>query len=249
MNGKRFISYVLRLGLIKGIQNFLLLRLRRRTGILRVSLNSGASNIYLRSNKEDRQAFEDVFVKQIYKLKINLTPKIIIDGGAHIGCASLFFVNRYPDAKIFAIEPARSNLELLKKNTAMYPQIEVMHGGIWYRKSQVRIKNPLAKSAAFTLTETTGKTEDAVEGYTIRDICAIQNLQYIDILKLDIEGSEKELFSDYEGWLDRVGVVIAELHDRHIPGCAAAFKKAIITQNFRCSFRGHMAYAIRENYF
>lgn len=46
---------------------------------------------------------------------------------------------------------------------------------------------------------------------------------HIDLLKLDIEGAEKEVFlHGSEEWLDQVDVIAVELHDRLEPGCRAA---------------------------
>lgn len=42
-------------------------------------------------------------------------PRVIVDAGANIGLASLFFANKYADAKIIAIEPEEHNFKILKK--------------------------------------------------------------------------------------------------------------------------------------
>jgi hypothetical protein len=49
----------------------------------------------------------------------------------------------------------------------------------------------------------------------------------IDLLKLDIEGSEKEVLSDSDSWIRHVSAISMELHDRFIPGCSRAFFNAI----------------------
>ena len=52
-------------------------------------------------------------------------PRFIIDGGANVGYASVFFANRYPNVeKILAIEPEIENFTMLKYNTQYYPQVE-----------------------------------------------------------------------------------------------------------------------------
>ena len=60
----------------------------------------------------------------------------------------------------------------------------------------------------------------------------------IDILKLDIEGSERELFSKNTDWLDHVSVIIIELHDRFQPGCAKAVYQKLVERQFHQEVRG-----------
>jgi Methyltransferase FkbM domain len=54
------------------------------------------------------------------------------------------------------------------------------------------------------------------------------------ILKVDIEGGEKELFSGECNWLEQIPVVIIELHDWMLPGEANSrnFLKAISSFDF-----------------
>jgi hypothetical protein len=45
----------------------------------------------------------------------------------------------------------------------------------------------------------------------------------VGILKVDIEGAEKEVFSGAASWIDRVDGIIIELHDRMKRGCSRTF--------------------------
>ncbi len=68
---------------------------------------------------------------------------------------------------------------------------------------------------------------------------AANNIKQIDLLKIDIEGAELELFqSNYEQWLPRVKVVVIELHDHLRPGCSSAFNNAINSINHRKAQQG-----------
>lgn len=60
---------------------------------------------------------------------------------------------------------------------------------------------------------------------TVEDIMERFNLDRIDLLKVDIEGAEKEVFSDSDAvkWIDAVDAIEVELHDRFRPGCSRAF--------------------------
>ena len=58
-------------------------------------------------------------------------------------------------------------------------------------------------------------------------------LNSIDLLKIDIEGSEKEIFDlNCKGWLAATKAILIELHDRYVPGCSNAFFKAIVDRPF-----------------
>ena len=46
-----------------------------------------------------------------------------------------------------------------------------------------------------------------VSGMTVDKIMNINHLNEIDILKIDIEGSEKEVFMDSSHWIDKVNIL------------------------------------------
>jgi len=78
-----------------------------------------------------------------------------------------------------------------------------------------------------------------VPAITMTEIIDKYNIQRIDILKIDIEGAEKELFSyNYESWLPKVRCIVIELHDLYRPGCATAFFKAISNRQFNMFCKG-----------
>lgn len=60
-----------------------------------------------------------------------------------------------------------------------------------------------------------------------------KNWETIDILKIDIEGAEKQLFeSNYENWLPKTKIIMVETHDRMIPKCSYTVMKTINDYNF-----------------
>ena len=61
----------------------------------------------------------------------------------------------------------------------------------------------------------------------MRCSCGIRGFENIDLLKLDIEGAEREIFGTGDlDWMNRTRAIIIELHDRFRPGCEAAFLSA-----------------------
>ena len=49
-------------------------------------------------------------------------------------------------------------------------------------------------------------------------------LDGIDLLKIDIEGAEREVFEDTSAWIGRVRSLIVELHEHFKPGCERSFR-------------------------
>lgn len=67
-----------------------------------------------------------------------------------------------------------------------------------------------------------------IESITIDQILELKKWDTIDILKIDIEVAEKELFEDnYKSWLPKVKVIYPETHDRMITKCSFTVINAI----------------------
>lgn len=183
--------------------------------------------IYLRAGTSDSKTFDQVFIAEHQAVYLENEPKVIFDVGANIGLASILFANRYPQAQIIAVEPERSNYELLCRNVAPYPNIKTIECGVWYRDSWLTISNPDDEKWAMQVIESTESSDDRIQGFSLLTLMERFSVSTIDLLKVDIEGAEVELFGDgFEDWIDCVGVLMVELHDRIRPGCEAAFAAA-----------------------
>ena len=68
-----------------------------------------------------------------------------------------------------------------------------------------------------------GQSCQTVRSVSIDSLMTAYNLDQIDILKMDIEGAEKEVFSDTSSWIKKVNAIIIELHERMKPGCNRSF--------------------------
>ena len=95
--------------------------------------------------------------------------------------------------------------------------------------------------------------EDSVNGsidaLCIDTLLLKYNIDCIDVLKLDIESSEKQLFSqNYQNWLPKVKLIIIEFHDGFEKGCSKTFFEAInkTFNDYSLSIRGENI-VIRNN--
>lgn len=241
--------YIKQFGIIKGLlaryklSNHHISQYRNDTII--VNIPQSKNSISIRKKSSDLAVFNQVFLDEEYQLPIVIKPKLIIDGGAYVGYSSIYFANKYPEAKIIAVEPEISNFELLKKHTSVYPNIKAVRAGIWYRRAFLEINNPKAEKWMFQLRET-NSTKNSIQAITIENIMKLENTNHINILKLDIEGAEKELFSHETQWLSKLDILILELHDTVKPGCKEAFYSAISNYNFQEFRRGENIILVKK---
>ena len=211
-------------------------KIRNKLYIIYYAVKFG--KLVIRKSTSDWKAFKQVFIAKEYDFPIKAEPQLIIDGGANVGYASLFFANKFPRAEIIAIEPEESNFAILKRNTVKHKQITAIKAGLWHKKAYLKIADTGLGKWGF-MVEETGPDNYDIQAITIDEILRQSGKKEIDILKLDIEGAEKELFSEnYESWLGKVKVLIIELHDRMKEGCSAVFYSAIEKYNFTETKRG-----------
>ena len=199
--------------------------------------------VQLRVRTSDGRVFEDVIRHAQYDIELPFTPKTIVDAGANVGMASVFYANKYPDARIIALEPEAENFRMLLRNVAPYPNIVPVNAAVWSEDRYVSMTAPSGVSAAFRVADCNGETP--VQAFSIPTIMKQHGLQSIDLLKVDIEGAEKEVFDSAQPWIESVGAVVIELHDRFKAGCGKSLFMA--TQNFEeeCS-RGELTILINN---
>lgn len=176
--------------------------------------------IYIRPNDSDLKVCEQIFINKEYESKLIKKPRLIIDAGANIGISALWFNKKYPNAKIVCLEPNTQNFELLVKNTCGIEKIKPLNLGLWSTNTKIQEKTPCVESWGFQFKKT--KKKLGVKTITINQI--IKKYGKIDVFKIDIEGSEKNVFVNADPrCLNKICLFIIELHDRFISGCSKAF--------------------------
>lgn len=176
-------------------------------------------------------------------------PKLILDCGGNIGCAAIYFANKYPAAQIYSVEPEKNNFKMLKLNTALYDNIHPIKSALWDKETFIRVETEGHGVGDFMTFETTADNPDAFRTTTIAKLLAESGFDEIDLLKIDIEGAEKEVFSapDVDEWLPKVKVMAIELHDRMKLGCSHALFNAVAKYKWFFAFRGENLIFIRES--
>lgn len=198
----------------------------------------------------DNMVVNAIFNLKEYALPMeDFQPKLILDCGANIGCSAVYFANKYPEAQIYSVEPEINHRHLLKFNTVMYENIHVVESALWDKETFIRVEDKGFGDLAFMTFETTADDPEALKTVTVPKLLADSGFEEIDLLKIDIEGAEKEVFSadDVHDWLPKVKVLVIELHDRMKRGCSYEFFKAMSEYRWFFAFNGENQIFIREN--
>ena len=222
---------------------------------------------YYRSNSKahgDYAAIQQVLIEREYdisqhsqasSLKKYIDSKLkrglIIDAGANIGAASIFFHLTFKNVCVFAIEPDTFNFELLESNTInIWNQIN-FQGALSSTDGYLYLIDPLTGNMDFRT-----QNEKSTNSIKVKSICIptiLQLLSSIDItpfiLKIDIEGAEDELFSKNIDWIAQFPLIIIELHAWMLPfsGSNFNFVKAISNYDFDILIRGENLFLYNRN--
>ena len=151
--------------------------------------------------------FRSIFYDDCYGLeKLNGNIKAVLDVGSNVGFFCLAARSRFPAARIHSYEPNPQVQKYLLHNTSSLG-IEVHPEAIGACDGLVDMNT---KRGSTLFAETVAADTGAIK--RIAMATAIQRLGgSVDLLKLDCEGTEWELFQDTKVWA-RVGALSMEYH-------------------------------------
>lgn len=164
-------------------------------------------------NVPDAQSFvwqyKELFVDEIYKFESIHQAPLIIDCGANIGLASLYFKQQFPNAKIIAIEADPHIAGFLETNLAHagFSDIEIVKKAAWIHSDGIRFSQNGSDGGSIT---TSNESSILVPTTRLKDILSQHTL--IDLLKMDIEGAETEVLFDCKEELKKVNKLFVEYH-------------------------------------
>ncbi len=175
-------------------------------------------SFYLRNTQFDRDIYEALVKQQEYNyIRFLKEPDIIIDAGANIGLASVLYAIQFPSAKIYAIEPAPDNFELLQLNLEKYPNIHPINCAIMDSDGKGTLVDYTGSTLGYQVE--ISKKQGTVQCYSLDTICKKFGIDHINLLKMDVEGAEASIFKTDNRWITNVDVLIVELHERYVKGC------------------------------
>ena len=233
--------YASKLGFIPAVRIVWKMFLGKKGQLISFDVPGIKHPVFIRAKTSDDYTFQQIFINEEYGFSYNGNAQIILDAGANIGLAAVYFANRFPAAKIICLEPESSNFELLKMNTNAYANIVGLQKGLWNRPAHLIVEVDGRDNWGFTVKETTSGSADSIEATSVPALMQQYQLQQIDIAKIDIEGSEYEVLSDDASveWMKKCTTLVIELHDRMKPGTSEMlFKRLLQMEKFAVEISG-----------
>ncbi|HET6224882.1 MAG TPA: FkbM family methyltransferase [Bacteroidia bacterium] len=206
---------------------------------LHIPLKKIASNVYdaiyaingkgiafrMRINNSDPEVFDQIILKKEYLPLVELIkekkkdPLVLVDLGANTGYTSIYLSAFFKLNKIILVEPQDETFEILRHNVQSQlskTKCILEHKGVWSKTTRLNV-NPLfrdGKAWSYSLVEDNANGKIEVIG--IKELIDKNGLEEIDILKIDIEGAEADLFQ-YTGLmssiLTKTRFIAIEIHD------------------------------------
>jgi len=188
-----------------------------REGLLQLDLKAPVSaRIHLRRNGADDGTLTEIFQEQVYADVVNVlgTAEYVVDLGANIGLAALFFACQFPRCQVFAVEPDPRNYDVLLKNTSQIidaGRCRPLRAAVWNENIALAVAMP-SESEFNNIQVGVAGAGAAVDGMTMTGLLSRCGFPHIDLLKVDIEGAEVQLFDGDVSWLERVRAIAIEFH-------------------------------------
>lgn len=156
--------------------------------------------------------WHDIFVRRALDFRTASASPRILDCGANIGLASLFYKRRYPAARITAFEADPVLADLLARNMrANGADVDVRSAAVWTRDGEVAFRAEGADSGAIEgFAGELDAPRVAVPSVRLADVIAREP---VDLLKLDVEGAEGAILADCEPVLPQVRALVMDLHE------------------------------------
>jgi len=191
------------------------------------AINGVRCNLKLRRQSSDPEVFVQVVKHGEYAdvarfLAGTASPRII-DAGANVGLTTLYLKAFNPNARIVAIEPEGGNFACLSRCVAEnhLQNVTLLNKGLWTKDGDMAPDWSFfgGESWAFSLRDATPEDRDRIPVVSLETILADAGWSTVDVLKVDIEGSEAELMGDARFLSTiqaRVRLMCMEVHEHRI---------------------------------
>ncbi len=172
--------------------------------------------LWCRPGSSDLGALWEVFGNKDYTIprRFLRNPRTILDLGANVGYAAAFFAHRYPNARIVAVEPDAENLKMARRNAISVrcgDRCRFVRGAAWNRETVVHLHHE-GPAYAYHVEQQAAPGRIPVRAFSVPALLRQAGMTHVDLMKVDIEGAERQVFATAGEWARNVSCIICELH-------------------------------------
>ncbi len=174
------------------------------------------------NNKEYHKLKKEIWGEGIYHFETSKPSPFIVDIGSHIGISVLYFKDLYPNSHILAFEPNPISFEFLKENIDgnALTDITLVNEGVSSNTGERKLYidntgTQWNSNSSFLQKSWNGKenTKEITVKSTRLDRY-LENVNCIDMLKIDTEGTELDILSSHKNILRIVENISLEYHPK-----------------------------------
>ncbi len=179
----------------------------------------GPFKVYFRNEKELQRIRKEIFVDEEYKFISKNKNPFIIDGGSHIGLSLFYFKSLYPESSILGFEPNPENFIILQKNIKenKLKNVKVINAALSDKDGKDILRISFEEKEPWTWGDTIIKNmwgdEDESKKIKVKTVRLSKYInKTVDLLKLDVEGSEQKVLKEVRDKLHFVKQINLEFH-------------------------------------
>jgi FkbM family methyltransferase len=165
--------------------------------------------------------FDEIFFRNEYMFHANKKDPVVIDCGANIGLATIFFKWVYPKSVIYSFEPDQDTFKLLNNNISANKLngVSLFNSAVGDSDGKINFYVDTKKAGSLKMSTRRRNLSDdkvTVDSISLASFIVKHNIREIDFLKMDIEGSEYQVMMDLErnGIFQKINKIVVEYHHK-----------------------------------
>ncbi|GAB2442104.1 FkbM family methyltransferase [Nocardia tengchongensis] len=200
----------------------------------------GRAPIVVRRNQSDLLILWQIFLRRFYELDrvYALDTRIealdtIVDLGGNTGQAAAYLTARYRPRRLLTVEPIAESRAVLLRNRELSGldwivedcavagtggELEFAVSAFWDTCTAVSDVYELRRQRPWRLENVLQRPPRKIYAHTVGQLFDRHGITHVDLLKVDVEGSEVDIFAAPQPWMRQVDRIVLEVHDKYIDG-------------------------------
>lgn len=168
----------------------------------------------VRMRRSDIFTLAEIFYDREYAIHTPLPDRpLVLDCGANVGLSTIWFLARFVGSSVHAFEPAPDNFRFLELNVGGRNDVVATQAAVGKTPGKVLLHVAEHGAMHSVRDATAGAGSINVDCINLADYLRDRSISRVDVLKLDVEGSEMEVVEGLGDRIDDVGVIVGEFHE------------------------------------